>query len=34
LLDADIVPINGELGFVTQFFGQPFAATVFRDGRR
>ena len=29
LLDVYIVPINGELGFVTTVFGQPFAATVF-----
>lgn len=29
LINVNIQPINGELGFVTTVFGQPFAATVF-----
>jgi RNA polymerase sigma-70 factor (ECF subfamily) len=29
LADFQIVPINGELGFVTTAFGEPFSATVF-----
>lgn len=29
LADFQIAPINGELGFITIVFGQPFSATVF-----